>query len=320
MVTLDERVEAMMTLNNRNWKDTSSPARRGTGSRNESSGRLLDRDAYFSRPDYSDSSRVQDDDSLIKSDYGIYEKHRRPSYEQDDNCLLKCGRCLARIPCSAVCCWVFLCTAVAMCCGGVLVSAYKGQDMLDTEHPDLVNAVLFACVGVLLCMVFLGTWFLVVAVLSSGKTCLQVFNSRRKNTCARVLNGIMICVMLLIQLLWTLVSALLILPVACMAVVHYLYYNLSYECIDLKYYGLIHFDPTKLCGNDLERMMFKSHPVFVGLVFAFVGAVLTVKSMTFFLLCASSNMTYLRESRFIAYSQQNCKRASTLGSHQDTKM
>ena len=82
MVTLDERVEAMMTLNNRNWKDTSSPARRGTGSRNESSGRLLDRDAYFSRPDYSDSSRVQDDDSLIKSDYGIYEKHRRPSYEQ----------------------------------------------------------------------------------------------------------------------------------------------------------------------------------------------------------------------------------------------
>ena len=52
-----------------------------------------------------------------------------------------------------------------------------------------VSLVTWICIGVLFSMVFLGTVFLIVACLSTGKMSRRVFNSRKKNVCARVLNG-----------------------------------------------------------------------------------------------------------------------------------
>ena len=46
----------------------------------------------------------------------------------------------------------------------------------------------YACIGVLFGMVFLCTIFLLVSLVSTGRTSKQLFDSMKKNYCARAIN------------------------------------------------------------------------------------------------------------------------------------
>ena len=44
------------------------------------------------------------------------------------------------------------------------------------------------CIGVVFGMIFFGTLFLLISVISSGRTSKQIFNTSKKNICGRVLS------------------------------------------------------------------------------------------------------------------------------------
>lgn len=64
------------------------------------------------------------DNIVIKCDIFVFT---------DDNCCIRCLRCLARVPCATLSCWVFMIMSVSACAGAIMIGSEKTRQMLDKE-------------------------------------------------------------------------------------------------------------------------------------------------------------------------------------------
>lgn len=219
--------------------------------------------------------------------------------DSDDNCCLRCLRCLTRVPCATLCCWVFMILSVCACGGSLIIGAEKTRALLN-EDKTYMHLTHWVCIGVMLGMLLMGVLFLIVAVVSSGKTSKSCFNSHNKNICGRVLNVFAVLFMLILQIAWLAATTLLFLPVALFILLHILHRVYKVDCINLKHYAITRED-KEYCGSDLTMFFLRSDEAFICYAVAYCSAFLATLSMTFFIITASSNFTFLRESRHVSY-------------------
>jgi hypothetical protein len=207
-----------------------------------------------------------------------------------------------------------------------MIGAEKTRQMLEKEEDLYVlglSLTHLVCIGVIFGMLFMGTLFLLVAVVSSGKTSKRIFNTSKKNICARVLNGFTIFFMLILQFVWICVVSALTWPVALLILLRVLTDIFEVDCIDLHNYALSQ-DKKEYCDERLDWLVWKSKDVLICFGAAYVTAIFAVISMTYFILCAASNFVYLKESRFVQYDVYRNDVGTTqhdqVNGMQDTKM
>lgn len=216
----------------------------------------------------------------------------------EENGCLRCLNCLARVPCATLAAWVTMAMSTGACVGGLLIAREKTKKMLD--DADWMQLLPTICICVVFGMIFIGTLFLLVSVISSGRTSKQVFSSSRKNICGRVLNVFVVMVMVVIQVAWIVLTTILSIPVFLIGILYYQTQVRDINCFNLKHYTL--YDDKKFCGEDLRQLYNKSHDAFICYAVAYVAAILVCVSMSYFMICAGSNVVWLRESRFVTYN------------------
>lgn len=212
-----------------------------------------------------------------------------------ENCCDKFLTCLSHVPCASLIAWIILLLGLGGLTGSLLYGVTKCRKIM--EDGTFWWFMEFTVIGVVVIMFVLGTLFLVIAHLSSDPTNRYVFNTSKKNMCARGLNIFVLFIAYFLAVIWVAGSSLAVMPLLVSTFILSTDFKKG-DCIELKYYGL----EKKVCDPELEVFLKEGKELFTCYIFTYVSSVLVTISMIHFLISISANYTHLKDSRFATYN------------------
>ncbi|XP_064608111.1 myelin proteolipid protein-like isoform X2 [Liolophura sinensis] len=209
-----------------------------------------------------------------------------------NNACEQCLSCLAHVPCPSLCSWILLLIGLGGITGGVVYGVRKTRDLV--VNSDFLWFIEFTLVGACVGMFIFGTFFLILCHYSSDPTSRHVFNSFKKNACARAINMVGLVLVYLFLVAWIVLLSTLVVPIIGYVVLLYLY-DSEGRCIDLRNYGL---SDHSVCGSELTLFKIEGQEAFISFSVAYFAALLVIISLVNFMICMTSNLMHLKDSRY----------------------
>lgn len=243
-----------------------------------------------------------------------------------EGCCSNCLRCLAGISCRTLSAFVLMLVGIGGFAGGFIVGIKRTRELIDKRMAQDDFTIMPAYMEYIVMGVCIGTGvfgilFFIVGSLSTGWTSRHVFNTSKKNGCARALNVICLIFAFVLHLGWQGITCIMMVPVVLLAVIKIVNMQDAVNCLDLQNYAFPKMRSTE-CGNAFDLFVKEGMDVLICWAVAVASAIVVVFSLAFFIVCMGSDYRHLQETKFATYN--NYEKADGRGNSQesvlDTKM
>ncbi|XP_064637946.1 uncharacterized protein LOC135494117 isoform X3 [Lineus longissimus] len=275
-----------------------------------------------------------------------------------EGCCSNCLRCLAGISCRTLSAFVLMLVGIGGFAGGFIIGIKRSRELIDKRmSPEPAPTALglssentseitngsynssesiflaeddftimpvymeYIVMGVCIGTGVFGILFFIVGSLSTGWTSRHVFNTSKKNGCARALNIICLIFAFVLHLGWQGITCIMMVPVVLLAVIKIINVQDAVDCLNLQNYAFPKMRSIE-CGNAFDLFVKEGMDVLICWAVAVASAIVVVFSLAFFIVCMGSDYRHLQETKFATYN--NYEKADGRGNSQesvlDTKM
>ncbi|XP_064637948.1 uncharacterized protein LOC135494117 isoform X5 [Lineus longissimus] len=243
-----------------------------------------------------------------------------------EGCCSNCLRCLAGISCRTLSAFVLMLVGIGGFAGGFIIGIKRSRELIDKRMAEDDFTIMpvymeYIVMGVCIGTGVFGILFFIVGSLSTGWTSRHVFNTSKKNGCARALNIICLIFAFVLHLGWQGITCIMMVPVVLLAVIKIINVQDAVDCLNLQNYAFPKMRSIE-CGNAFDLFVKEGMDVLICWAVAVASAIVVVFSLAFFIVCMGSDYRHLQETKFATYN--NYEKADGRGNSQesvlDTKM
>ncbi|XP_074650873.1 proteolipid protein DM beta-like isoform X2 [Tubulanus polymorphus] len=229
------------------------------------------------------------------------------------DCCASCCRCLAGIPCRTLTALIMILLGIGGYAGGTVVGFMRVRKLLDHQMYDYLE---FIVMGVCIGTGVFGLLFFTLGALSTGWTARHVFNTTKKNACARALNVVGLVIAFILLIGWGATTAVTMTPVVLLTLFYHLH-DSGIKCIDMKNYG---FPSKVICGSSLRTFTEDSQAVLICFAVAVLAGIILIVALSFFIACMAADYAHLEETKYVTYNTYKSEDKNSQESMLDTKM
>ncbi|XP_043501757.1 neuronal membrane glycoprotein M6-a isoform X1 [Polistes fuscatus] len=220
-----------------------------------------------------------------------------------------CNDCMARVPYATLIATIMCCLGVGIFCGTMYRGVTICSLMMDQvfylrlgwlEVLQLVLAIIGAS------MAALGFMILCVGCLATGATRHKVYRAWRSRVGGRISCAVFMTITYVSQLIWLVIFAILVIITLLFTIFWGLCSNPRVQsldqCIDFTQFSFVFPNNTrvedmKVCGSQEVKLFCKDfvQNAEVMFILATVAAILTILSLTHYLMCLSANYAHIRD-------------------------
>lgn len=165
-------------------------------------------------------------------------------------------RCLAGIPCGALCVFVAFCAAVVACGSSLIIAMRRTRAVVDQQ--DLLPWFMYACIGAAIGLLLVAVLFLIATTASAKVTASRPFVSTRRLRCLRATSCMMMVLTVLLQFVWMIVTIVISVAVLYLLLIDRMI-DSGARCINLMHYAVPRKNGQLICRSENSNPLMDFH-------------------------------------------------------------